>query len=158
MFLKACSNIHMIRSSLKKNNFVSWASCDAVSAHHFQHVHHKANGLKTGNVTCRWLKVFTLWSPYFIPFCINPWRSSAVCMYLWLEKAEGRLTQRGGGAITRLLKPKVYSSTHCQGDALRAWQIAPIYAVPRHRLGMHTVGFGGFWSTVSPKNLPLKKL
>lgn len=36
----------------------------------------------------------------------------------------------------RLIRPKAYSSTHCQGDALRSWQIAPDLR------GSHASSFG----------------
>lgn len=43
-------------------------------------------------------------------------------------KAQGRQPRWRGGAMTRLIKPKVYVSAHCQGDALSCWQIAPTTA------------------------------
>lgn len=74
---------------------------------------------------------------------INPCRTRAalhVTSAQW-KKGADKPWERGG-AMTRLIKPKAYSSIHNQGDAPRSWQIAPTSEVfsliHTHAHSLHT--------------------
>lgn len=137
------------RAILENHHFVclsllTSASCVALPASHHHHHHLHQTNAPVAKVTCGVFPSFQLL--IFFPFAYKsmPGECGFACNF-GSPKATGRQTLRRGGATTRLIKHKTSSSTHCQGDALRGWQIAPTSAAHTQRVGMNCGVRGVFW-------------